>query len=183
MGLGELDPQPYWGFDDLAHDAGAKLHNAFFIEAETKVVDGVSCYRYVRAMMLSTFSFEALLAAIEAGWAYVDFDARTGHNHGTKFRVRSHLLPRLYASAAEIDLAARTEVPPTAQHWNSTAVGRSQKRSSTALSPAGLRAPKSMSAPERSSAATAGFYTYCGSRKHSIDWSQMMRLGRLTCAT
>ena len=28
-GLGELDPQPYWGFDDLAHKAGTKLLNAF----------------------------------------------------------------------------------------------------------------------------------------------------------
>jgi len=55
-------------------------------------------------MMLSTFSFDALLSAIEEGWAYVDFDARTGHNHGTKFRVRSHLLPRLYVKANEINL-------------------------------------------------------------------------------
>jgi hypothetical protein len=104
IGLGELDPQPYWGFDDLAHDAGAKLHNAFFIDAEVKAIGGVQSYRYVRAMMLSAFSFPALLTAIEEGWAYVDFDARTGHNHGTKFRVRSHLLPRLYASASEVEL-------------------------------------------------------------------------------
>ena len=27
-GLGELDPQPYWGFDDLRHKAGTKLPNS-----------------------------------------------------------------------------------------------------------------------------------------------------------
>lgn len=26
----------------------------------------------------------------------VDFDARTGHNHGTKFRMRQNCLPNLY---------------------------------------------------------------------------------------
>ncbi len=28
IGLGELKPQPYWGFDDLEHKAGTKLLNA-----------------------------------------------------------------------------------------------------------------------------------------------------------
>ena len=31
---------------------------------------------------------EMFLDLIEAGGIYVDFDARTGHNHGTKFRLR-----------------------------------------------------------------------------------------------
>src|SRR3990170_7804722 len=30
IGLGEPDPQPYWGFDDLEHKAGTKLLNAFY---------------------------------------------------------------------------------------------------------------------------------------------------------
>lgn len=29
-GLGELTPQPYWGFDDLKHIAGTKLLNCFY---------------------------------------------------------------------------------------------------------------------------------------------------------
>lgn len=33
VGLGELDPQPYWGFDDLSHKAGAKLLNCSYIKA------------------------------------------------------------------------------------------------------------------------------------------------------
>ena len=31
VGLSELNPQPYWGFDDLEHKAGTKLLNAFYV--------------------------------------------------------------------------------------------------------------------------------------------------------
>lgn len=96
VGLAELDPQPYWGFDDLEHDAGAKLHNSFFVEAEVQREAGRESYHYSHAMMLSAFSLDRLLAGMEMGVVYVDFDARTGHNHGTKFRVRSDALPTLY---------------------------------------------------------------------------------------
>ena len=95
-GLQELDPQPYWGFDDLEHDAGAKLHNSFFVEADVRREAGLEFYCYSHATMLSRFSLEHLLTGIENGVVYVDFDARSGHNHGTKFRVRSDALPMLY---------------------------------------------------------------------------------------
>ena len=36
VGLGELNPQPYWGFDDLEHKAGTKLLNCFFVQADSK---------------------------------------------------------------------------------------------------------------------------------------------------
>ena len=94
--VGELDPQPYWGFDDLKHAAGAKLLNSFFVQAEVKRERGGEQYRYTKIMMLRGFDFEGLLKAIETGDLYVDFDARTGHNHGTKFRMREAKLPELY---------------------------------------------------------------------------------------
>lgn len=37
-GLGELNPQPYWGFDDLFHAVGIKLKNCFYVKAKTKLV-------------------------------------------------------------------------------------------------------------------------------------------------
>lgn len=46
--------------------------------------------------MLQEFDFEGFLQAIETGVLYVDFDARTGHNHGTKFRFRQNSWPLLY---------------------------------------------------------------------------------------
>ena len=36
VGLGEIDPQPYWGFDDLRNKAGTKLLNCFYVLAKTE---------------------------------------------------------------------------------------------------------------------------------------------------
>lgn len=101
-GLGELDPQPYWGFADLEHKAGTKLLNAFYAQAEVKTESGQEYYWYTKAMRLERFSFPAFLSALEQGKVLVDFDARTGHNHGTKFRLRQDCLPMLYEKAEVI---------------------------------------------------------------------------------
>lgn len=96
VGLHELDPQPYWGFDDLFHKAGTKLLNCFYIQAETKRIRGKTYFHYTDIMILQEFSLEKFLKAIETGLVLIDFDARTGHNHGTKFRLRQNALPELY---------------------------------------------------------------------------------------
>ena len=49
--------------------------------------------------MLKKFSLEKFIDAIESGDVYIDFDARTGHNHGTKFRIRDKRIPDLYAES------------------------------------------------------------------------------------
>ena len=56
----------------------------------------------IRVMMLQKFSFEGFLKALEEGKILVDFDARTGHNHGTKFRMRQDCLPMLYEKITTI---------------------------------------------------------------------------------
>jgi hypothetical protein len=94
--LEELNPQPYWGFDDLEHKAGTKLLNCFYIQADVKQEGGREYYWYRKALMLQKFSFEGFLQALEQAFMLVDFDARTGHNHGTKFRLRQNHLPALY---------------------------------------------------------------------------------------
>jgi hypothetical protein len=96
IGLKELSPQPYWGFDDLANKAGTKLLNCFYVQADVKKEDGKEFYHYCKVMMLQKFNFDGFLNALEKGNILVDFDARTGHNHGTKFRMRQNCLPELY---------------------------------------------------------------------------------------
>jgi len=96
VGLGELNPQPYWGFDDLEHLVGTKLLNCFYIQADVKKEEGKEYYWYCRALMLQKFNFEGFLQAIEKAAILVDFDARTVHNHGTKFQLRQNYLPTLY---------------------------------------------------------------------------------------
>lgn len=100
--LNELKPQPYWGFDDLEHKAGTKLLNCFYVQAEVKKENGKEFYHYTKVMMLQKFSFEKFLNALDEGKILVDFDARTGHNHGTKFRMRQDCLPMLYEKMTKI---------------------------------------------------------------------------------
>lgn len=102
-GGNELDPQPYWGFNDLYHKAGTKLHNCFFVEAACKTENNIEYFKYEKIWMLSCFSLEKFILGIELGDILVDFDARTGHNHGTKFRLRNSRLPELYDNVNEIN--------------------------------------------------------------------------------
>ena len=101
--LNNFDIIPYWGFDDLFHKAGVKLTNCFYVQADEKTEGkgkrkkNYFLYNYV--LKLSQFDQEKFIEAIRAGKVYVDFDARTGHNHGTKFRIRYTDIPLLYKNA------------------------------------------------------------------------------------
>jgi len=102
VGLGELNPQPYWGFTDLSNKAGTKLLNCFYVQAKSKMENGIEYVSYTTIKMLRKFSFKKFLDLIEKGDVLVDFDARTGHNHGTKFRMRQNCLPYLYEESIDI---------------------------------------------------------------------------------
>ncbi|MFH1440540.1 MAG: MvaI/BcnI family restriction endonuclease [Candidatus Omnitrophota bacterium] len=102
VGLFELNPQPYWGFDDLFHKAGTKLLNCFYIRAEVKIEKGKEYFWYKEIMILQKFSLNKFIKAIEEGFILVDFDARSGHNHGTKFRLRQDKMPKLYDEVRKI---------------------------------------------------------------------------------
>jgi hypothetical protein len=97
VGLGPLNPEPYWGFADLEHEIGSKIKNCFYVIADTKIENKHEFFCYQELYILSGFSFERFLTCLASGEAFVDFDARTGHNHGTKFRIRQSSWPKLYA--------------------------------------------------------------------------------------
>lgn len=100
--LNELYPQPYWGFDDLCHKAGTKLINCFYLRADAKKINGQEHFRYSDILMLRKFEIDCFLRAIEEGHVLIDFDARTGHNHGTKFRLRQNYLAELYEEVVQL---------------------------------------------------------------------------------
>ena len=52
--------------------------------------------------MLEAFQRHLFVDAVERGDVLVDFDARTGHNHGTKFRLRQGAYVGLYSSIVEV---------------------------------------------------------------------------------
>ncbi len=59
-------------------------------------------YHSNNVLMLKSVDKETFIEAVEKGVIYVDFDARTGHNHGTKFRIKSKDIPLLYAEAIKV---------------------------------------------------------------------------------
>lgn len=101
-GLGELNPQPYWGFNDLEHKAGTKLLNCFFVQALVKREGGNESYHYLKILKLQNFNFQKFLNGLRMGYVLVDFDARTSHNHGTKFRLRQNFYPNLFDTAEDL---------------------------------------------------------------------------------
>ena len=101
--LDDFQIQPYWGFDDLYAKARTKLNNCFYVRAEVrKESDGTESYKYCNVLMCQGFSLDRFLEALQEGNVLVDFDARTGHNHGTKFRLRQEKMPNLYADIRQI---------------------------------------------------------------------------------
>lgn len=101
-GLGPLPVTPYWGFNDLYLKIGTKLTNCFFVKADTKKENGKEYFYYNSVLMLKTVNMQCFIESIKQGLIYVDFDARTGHNHGTKFRIRYNNIPKLYQSVTKI---------------------------------------------------------------------------------
>lgn len=76
--------------------------NCFYIIADTKIENKHEYFKYEKLLILSGFSFEKFIYCAEQGYLLVDFDARTGHNHGTKFRLKQDKLPALYYHVTEI---------------------------------------------------------------------------------
>lgn len=102
VGLGEFNPQPYWGFKDLMYKAGTKLKNTFYVVAENKWEGDDEYFLFSDIYVLKDYSFENFLTCIEKGIILIDFDARSGHNHGTKFRIRQNNWPNLYAHCKRV---------------------------------------------------------------------------------
>ena len=70
--------------------------------SEVKKEAGQEFFRYSKLEMLRGFSLSGFLDCLKDGTAFVDFDARTGHNHGTKFRIKRNRIPDLYKDHAVI---------------------------------------------------------------------------------
>lgn len=86
-GIGDISPTPYWTFDDIERKLKKKLNNMFYISAQSKWIDGEEYFRYDSIEAFIDPTLDNFLSLTEQGAIYADFDARTGHNHGTKFRI------------------------------------------------------------------------------------------------
>ncbi|MDD6103259.1 MAG: MvaI/BcnI family restriction endonuclease [Bacteroidales bacterium] len=102
VGLGPFKVLPYWGFNDIYTKAGIKLLNCFYVLADVKREGGKEYFHYNKVLMLKRVNMDKFINAVEEGCIYVDFDARTGHNHGTKFRIKFKDIPKVYEEVIQI---------------------------------------------------------------------------------
>lgn len=102
VGLGPFKVLPYWGFNDIYTKAGTKLLNCFYVLADVKKEGGKEYFHYNKVLMLKRVNMDKFINAIEDGYLYVDFDARTAHNHGTKFRIGFKDIPKVYEEVIQI---------------------------------------------------------------------------------
>jgi hypothetical protein len=96
IGTSDINPKPYWSFTEIEKKLNSKLNNLMYIRAETKTVDGEEFFKYNKLEAYVDPTINKFIDLVEAGDIFVDFDARTGHNHGTKFRIRSVKAGELY---------------------------------------------------------------------------------------
>ena len=101
VGLGAIAPTPYWEFDTLNKKCVGKLKNTIFVLADSRTANNQEEFKYEKILLLEDFAFNNFLRAIINGDVYIDFDARTGHNHGTKFRIRQNKWTVLYSKITE----------------------------------------------------------------------------------
>jgi hypothetical protein len=102
-GVGALSPVPYWSFDDIEEELNTKLKNLMYVEAETKREGDREFFKYNRIEVYVDPTIEKFLSLLDQGVIYVDFDARTGHNHGTKFRIKPERKSDLYRQHLDIE--------------------------------------------------------------------------------
>ncbi len=95
-GKGDIEPQPCWSFGCIEEKLRTKLRNLMYIRAETKQRGGAEYFKYNELEAYVDPTLENFLELLECGKIFVDFDARTGHNHGTKFRIERGAVTDLY---------------------------------------------------------------------------------------
>lgn len=87
-GLPSKLPQTiYWEFGDLEQKLRDKLPNMIFVYADARGQGEDEEFNYTEAEIWEGFNFDKFVEEIESGGVKIDFDARTGHNHGVKFRI------------------------------------------------------------------------------------------------
>lgn len=92
--------EPYWNIDELKIKLTTKLKNQINILALEKN----NQFRYFNASILEEFNFDNFLNLIDSGDIFIDFDAKTTHNHGTKFRIKQTNVHKLYNKIGEITI-------------------------------------------------------------------------------
>lgn len=97
-----LNPQPYWPLAEIEKKTQKKITNTIYVHAESRRKEAFEEFKYDTAILYEGFDFKKFTDGLVSGRIFVDFDARTGHNHGTKFRLKQGTLQDFYAKETKI---------------------------------------------------------------------------------
>ena len=93
---------PYWTFSTIENKLHSKLNNTIYIQADKKKEGRDTYFKYEHFLLLMNPSLDLFLNQLNQGAVYADFDARTGHNHGSKMRIMRNNLPNLFKTQIKI---------------------------------------------------------------------------------
>lgn len=92
----------YWERSYIEKEISEKLNKTLFVTCKSKKINGIKHFMYIDAVLLSGFNHTKMHQFFNEHALYVDFDARTNHNHGTKFRVDVKKLSELFDHSISI---------------------------------------------------------------------------------
>lgn len=94
--------EPYYDFTDFYKTIGRKFLNCFFVKCDETYLNNVQHFRYTEAYILEDVDVRSFMKGIKNGDVKIEFDARTGHNHGTKMRMSEDDIPDVYSKVTRI---------------------------------------------------------------------------------
>lgn len=92
----------YWDrktFDDYCT---TKLDNTLMCYFDTRKISNKEQFMLTDAFIYKNFKHSNLETLFKSGDLVIDFDARTGHNHGTKLRVKKDKLGSLFQYSKQV---------------------------------------------------------------------------------
>jgi len=96
VGVKNICPFPYWDFSEIEKKLSTKIKNMMYVHAATQIVNGEEYFQYNEIEVYIEPTLNRFLCLLRAGKIFIDFDARTGHNHGTKIRIKPEAKAELY---------------------------------------------------------------------------------------
>jgi len=93
----------YYDLEEIKAAFTNKLSHTLLVARKTKTENGQKYYWYEEAFLMKEIRTDMIAPMIEEGALAIDFDARTRHNHGTKFRIRKQQLHRLFTEFAKME--------------------------------------------------------------------------------
>ena len=92
----------FWDKSYVVNEIKKKLDNTLLLIVKSKNINGERHFYFESAVLFSGFKRSKLDKLFSDKALYVDFDARTRHNHGTKFRVDLGAINELFERSVPI---------------------------------------------------------------------------------